>query len=59
MALDALRRASEANAEAKVSQTEDPAALGRGLASTLSRERGLHGTACNCYSVCHCFNVRG
>ncbi len=58
MALDALRRASNVIAEAKSGLAEAAASQGRGLAATLSRERGLHGAACNCYSVCHCFNVR-
>ena len=56
MALDALRHAAhDAKAGGGAAEAE-PA--GRGLAATLSRERGLHGASCNCYSVCHCFNVR-
>ncbi len=60
MALDALRRAAAAVPDVKPPDVGAATAetAGRGLAATLSRERGLHGAACNCYSVCHCFNVR-
>ncbi len=58
MALDALRCAAVAAKTTTDGGTAEAEAPGRGLAATLSRERGLHGATCNCYSVCHCFNVR-
>ena len=59
MALDALRQAAKAaHHTADGGAAAEPESAGRGLAATMSRERGLHGATCNCYSVCHCFNVR-